>query len=371
MQHKAFFNAILNHFSMHPARIEIMIDMIFALIKVGNVQQHKIAQGTKSKVKTTSIVRRIQRFFEKETLDQGAVSKLIYSLFDWGEKITLIMDRTNWKFGIIDINFLVISGIYNNCAIPFFWVLLPHKGNSDYIFRIDLIKQLLNIIPKERINFLLADREFVGHEWFAYLQANGIPFCIRIKENMLIFDTRNGGRIQIKKRFGYIAFGQCRETRQIIQGIDLQIFVTMTKDGELLILAVSDDSDMSDAFQLYSSRWTIETMFKAFKTAGFNFEDTHQKNLDRLSKMMALLAIAYSWSIKIGKIKNLLKPIRLKKIDSKLYPEFSLFGYGFRTMQTILLKGASHVQGKLFKLIDKILLNKPFSKGLANATVVY
>ena len=60
---KALINYIFNHFSMHPARIIMMIEIILSLIKIGNVQQQKIAQGTTIKTKTNSITRRIQRFF--------------------------------------------------------------------------------------------------------------------------------------------------------------------------------------------------------------------------------------------------------------------------------------------------------------------
>jgi hypothetical protein len=49
---KALIINIFNHFSMHPARIMIMIEIIFSLIKVGSVRQEKIAQGTSIKVKT-------------------------------------------------------------------------------------------------------------------------------------------------------------------------------------------------------------------------------------------------------------------------------------------------------------------------------
>jgi lipoate-protein ligase A len=33
---------------------------------------------------------------------------------------------------------------------------------------------------------LLADREFIGKEWFAWLQRREIPFVIRVRNNTLV-----------------------------------------------------------------------------------------------------------------------------------------------------------------------------------------
>lgn len=112
-----------------------------------------------------------------------------------------------------------------------------------------------------------------------------------------------------------LLIGQSRELHQKISGIYLRIFSTRIDTGELLILAVSGDNNSFaayEAFELYRKRWSIETMFKAFKSSGFNFEDTHLSNLERLHKMMVLLTIAFSWAIRIGEIKIIFNLLKLK-----------------------------------------------------------
>jgi hypothetical protein len=76
----------------------------------------------------------------------------------------------------------------------------------------------------------------------------------------------------------------------------------------------------------YKERWQIETMFKAMKTSGFNLEDTHLTNLDRLSTLLSVLAIAFVWAYLAGidKHENV-TPIKVKKHDRKAY---SFFKYG-------------------------------------------
>jgi hypothetical protein len=342
--------------------------MILSIIKVESIKQPKIAQGIESKAKTNSTIRRIQRFFKEQFLCPQAASRFVFNLFDWGKLIVLTLDRTNWKFGKCDINFLVICGVYKGYSIPLCWIMLPHKGNSSTEVRINLLEMLSIIMPLSRIKFLLADREFIGYDWFQYLEKSGIPFCIRLKENALVMDTKRGGLIKFKNLFHNVSITQHRELYQRISGAFLRIFVTRTATGELLILAISGDDNIFDAFELYRDRWSIETMFKSFKSSGFNFEDTHQVNLERLSKIMILLTIAYSWSVKIGEIKNNIVPIKIKKHARQ---EFSLFAYGLRAIQTILLKGTKKLHKKLMLLLEKITLNKDFSLSLSKATVVY
>ena len=367
-KNKALHNYISKQFTMHKFRANFLTSMILAIIKVRNIQQPKIAQAISSEAKTSSVIRCIQRFFEKEFLCPRAASRLIFSMFDWEEKITLTMDRTNWKFGKNDVNYLMICAVYKGISIPLCWILLPHQGSSNTANRIDLIEMLLGIIPVNRIKFLLADREFIGAEWFQYLKKTGIPFCIRLKESMLVIDTRRGGLIKLKKLLYNVAATTHREFHQKLSGVFLRVFATRTDAGELLILAISGDDNELDAFLVYRTRWSIETMFKAFKTSGFNLEDTHQVYLDRLCKIMILLSIAYSWAVKIGEIKNNITPVKTKNHGR---PEFSFFRYGLEVIQTILLKGTHKFQQKLFNLLEKIALNKRVFPSLSKITVVY
>jgi len=39
----------------------------------------------------------------------------------------------------------------------------------------------------------------------------------------------------------------------------------------------------------------IESAFKALKTSGFNIEDTHLTDIDRVYKLLSLVLIAFAW----------------------------------------------------------------------------
>ena len=72
------------------------------------------------------------------------VSKLIFNLLPKKENLTLIMDRTNWKFGEVNINILMIGISYKNVAIPLLFKMLDKRGNSHTEERIALIEKFIS-----------------------------------------------------------------------------------------------------------------------------------------------------------------------------------------------------------------------------------
>ena len=84
---------------------------------------------------------------------------------------------------------------------------------------------------------------------------------------------------------------------------------------------------------LYKERWQIESAFKALKTSGFNIEDTHLSDIERVSKLLALVLIAFAWAYRVGIHLDTLKPIKIKKHGRRAK---SLFKYGLTYIANLL-----------------------------------
>jgi len=50
------------------------------------------------------------------------------------------------------------------------------------------------------------------------------------------------------------------------------------------------------AQQIDKERWKIETGFSGLKTSGFNIEDTHFTDLERIEKLFFIVMIAFAWA---------------------------------------------------------------------------
>lgn len=349
---KALSLLVSKHVPMHKARNDSMVRMIFGLIKLGSVQLTSLARTFDSQAKTSSTTRRIQRFFQSQDIKLEQIARLIIAIIPLPVEIILTLDRTNWKFGSKEINFLTVAFVFKSASIPIFWKLLDHKGNSDTAQRIEILSKVLEILGERKIHCLLADREFIGEDWFNWLKDNDIPLCIRIRNTHKI-RHKNGGLVQIKFLCNDLKPNEFKVFKNVRFG-NQRLNVTCLKlETEFLILA-SSPSIEALSLAIYRKRWTIECLFKDMKTNGFNLESTHVKDSSKLIKLFALCAVAFAWSVKAGAIKNEIAPIKIK---SHKRPAFSLFTYGFQAIQSWMFKSRlTPLLKKLVKLLVTDLL---------------
>jgi Transposase DDE domain len=311
------------------AHVRFLVAFISAVCKLQTVNFIKLAQGFGGTAKVESNHRRIQRFFAKFFVDEDLIVKIIFALLPVEPPYRLCLDRTNWKFGTIDINILTIGVCYYGVAIPLMWTMLPKRGNSNQKERTDLINRYIGLFGTASIDSILADREFIGDEWIAGLIALKVLFFFRIKENMWV-NVPNVGQRKAFWLFNNLPLHGGRLYRKIVQVGTQWVFLSgskyLNRDGKLEFIIIATYTYNPQTLTIYRDRWQIETMFRALKTSGFNLEDTHLNDLERISKLLCLLCIAFIWAYLTGIYRHEnMKPIQIKKHGRKAY---SYFKYG-------------------------------------------
>lgn len=315
------------------ARKKFMLDFAIGIILSKNVHHSAVVIHFDPSVKTASHIRRAERFFNAYELDYIQIAILLMCFLPPG-RIHLAIDRTNWKFGKHNINFLALTAYCKGVGIPLFFELLDKRGNSNTRERKKLLRQLLRILPPKQIASFTADREFIGNEWYNFLIINKIPFYIRIKS-----DTRieyNGVKFHAA-RFALGKNKRCFENIRIHRfrlhlATKLIGYEVDKEDRYLLILT---NANVEKAISLYRNRWSIEVFFQSLKKRGFNLENTHMTDLGRLKKLFALVSIAFCICLKAGVYKHQkIKPLRKKKNG---YKSSSFFRYGLDYMRKALL----------------------------------
>ncbi|MGI6320842.1 MAG: hypothetical protein ACOXZK_07770 [Bacteroidales bacterium] len=177
---------------INKARLNLMSMFILALCKVQTVNFQKLASSFESETKAESSLRRLQRFIANFDLCIDAIARLIFGLLPEKTNLKLVIDRTNWKFGLQNINILMLGITYRNVAFPLMFTMLDKKGNSNCEERIALIDRFIKLFGKDCIDSIMADREFVGKKWIGYLNEKKIRYYIRIRNNFKVFrDTLN------------------------------------------------------------------------------------------------------------------------------------------------------------------------------------
>jgi hypothetical protein len=326
MSHRSMLtDALKLHFGgWHLARIKCLSSLVIALFKVKTVNLTQLATAFPGRAEIASHYRRLQRFFQQVEIKPAVLAQVIVAFLPY-TTYTLALDRTTWMFGCFPMNFLVLSIVHQGIAFPIFWTLLPKQGNSNTPERIELLNRFLAVFGAHKIDCLLADREFIGEKWFAYLQAHHIRFRIRIKRDMNISRTNGtfSPAVNFFRSLPIATYCTLSEPR-LVCGHILGITGMRLESGEYLII-VSDDQS-NNVLEEYQRRWKIEVLFEALKSRGFNFEDTHVKDETRLHTLFAVLSIAFCWAYHVGAWRHEVQPIRMKKHQR---PAQSIFRYGF------------------------------------------
>lgn len=319
------------------ARMKFFGLFICALCKVQTVCFEKIATAFDSDVVVSSSLRRIQRFMADYVLDTTIIARLVFALLPHKPPYRLVMDRTNWKFGQSNINILVLAVVYDGVAFPLLYTLMPKFGNSSTSERIGLMQRYIELFGSGTIDCLLADREFVGDKWLAYLNFNQIRYHIRIRENFWVDIPGNDHRVKASWFFNHLQINQFKYLHGIYyvngQLCYLSASKIKNKQGVPELQIIVSFNKPCEAQSLYKERWQIETAFRALKTSGFNIEDTHLTDIDRINKLFALVLISFVWAYKAGIFLDKLRPIKLKKHGRRAK---SIFKYGLEYIANAL-----------------------------------
>ena len=269
-------------------------------------------------------------------MEGQSFASLILALLPVKDKLVLTLDRTTWELGSNCVNILLLGAAYKGLAFPLMWVLLDKKGNSDTAERLALLDTLLALVKAERIEAIVADREFTGKTWFQGLKQRRLVFVMRVRNNTLI--GSKGQARSAQKRYSHL------DTQEVyvcpkrcwVFGLRLYPAVTKSKEGELVVLVCNADPEK--ALVRYAQRWQVETLFSALKSRGFNLEATHITTPARLDKLLALLAIAFAWAHLVGEWCYEQRPL---KLNTHGYLPKSFFRRGLDALRSAILAGSS------------------------------
>jgi len=348
------------------ARIEralLIAKIIQVLLSGSKISLYQLGISAKNKNATLkSGEQKIRRLLEHFPITSKTYAKAVVALFAL-KSVELIIDRTNWKFGRVAINFLVLSLRWHNIAIPIYWVMLNNKGgNSSSQQRIDLVKWFIDNCKTISIDNIYADREFPSIKFISWLihKERNINFLFRCRGSLTASDGNKKvslSKLYHKLHSQHLKFKIERNIRKIF-GNRLYISARINENKEFMFLV--SNQFHSDPFDLYARRWNIETMFGNFKTKSFNLESTHVTQYHRLSALFMLLAISYCYCCKLGYIANQIKPIAEKKIKQPdgtkvTRPEFTFFKYGFYLLKNIFdnfLSDSAVIARQLYQILN-------------------
>lgn len=249
--------------------------------------------------------KRLTRFFNADVhqftlwkvILQAVVSQLVKQLDQHGGGKYLLLDATSWEFGRVRIQLLVLSILYQGVAIPIFWVNLSKKGHSNFNERKRLLQMASRLHCLKGMT-LIADREYIGREWFGWLvDEMGLAWVIRVPIRDYKHEISQG-----KKRYTTL-IKQARAGKLVAQEVEiagkLYQFIAFkneqasTKEEELVLLLTSLKGHKKRIALIYGLRWHIECMFKHLKSNGFHLEDLSMVKPAKIRLLVSVVVAAY------------------------------------------------------------------------------
>jgi Transposase DDE domain len=315
---------------VHLSRKKFMSGFVLSMLKNRSVKFSDIASDLNESAQESSNHRRIQSFFADFEMDYLLYARMLMQFVPM-RRVAISIDRTNWKFGDTDINILCLTVHYQGVGIPILFELLDKKGNSNSDERCELMDKFVALFGAERICSLTADREFVGDMWFDYLIDKKIPFFLRLKKSHRL--TLGGIHYRIDDIINsYVKKGEKYLRNITLHGryplsIGLRKLLKNGKNRqEDDYLAILTNDLESNALQEYKKRWSIETFFQSIKERGFDMEQTHLKEPERLKKLFAFVALGFVLSVTIGVHHN--ESVKEIEVKNHGYKQNSFFRVG-------------------------------------------
>ena len=297
----------------------------------------------KPNIKAASHYKRLIRLF-----DSYSFSALWIELLQFGFRLFrlkveyLLLDGTSWKRGQKWYHFLSLCMVYKGVAIPIYWVDLNKHGTSNYKERKDLLKRAKRYFKLEE-KILLADREYIGTDWFKYLVANDLAFVIRLKKKVYKdYINKSPGKTyeQLEKKVlaSKLPNKAVKKTFEM-EGMNLHLVVVKNPKPnakeKLFYLITNIDKAASSIAVMYPIRWKIEHCFKHLKSNGFHLEMINLKGKARTNLLMAIVIFSYCLSIHEG-LKTYHKVACKKYKDGTIWKAVSVFRHGLDLINDIL-----------------------------------
>ncbi len=306
--------------------LQRVVDLVLAMITAQSVNHSDLGPQMPGSSSAEAKKRRVGRAIHDEQLTMQVFLALLLVHPPPG-KVLMSLDRTTWEHGEAPLNLLVLEAVVHGYTIPLVWIALDHTGNSHTRARMWLVLKLLQALPACRWKGLVADREFIGAEWFHFLRRQGIRRAIRIRKDTILDELR------ADEWFDDVQQGEFRVIAEKAQvfGEWMRVVATRSPEGDLVIIAT--DFGVWETWKLYKLRWSIECTFGSLKTRGFNLERTGVTQPKRLEWLFGLAILAWISLLRVGIWLHEVKPI---KVLAHGHKAMSLVRYGAERLRNAL-----------------------------------
>jgi hypothetical protein len=292
--------------TVQDSHIYALAMMITGLIrsKSSNFEEIGRKSGHRSGAKFPSRVKLIHRFIKNKHVSYERhflpfIEVVIASL--GLSEFRLSIDSSKVGRGCL---LLVIGLVYKKRVIPLVWLVYKGvKGHSSVDKQLDLLNQVLALLPEGASVILTGDAEFDGTGVVEWLKAQPHwHYALRTAKNIIV-------------RADPESVGQALEDLapppgqdKFLEGVffthqeagPVNIAILWHPEDQAHLYLVTDAETLAQAQAWYRRRFTIETLFSDTKSRGFGLDKSGIRHPERMARFVIAVFLAYIWMLYLG-----------------------------------------------------------------------
>lgn len=329
-----------------PAQSGRLVQLCVAMIEAKDLALSKLARTLPHHTLQASRVRWIQRLLQAPFVTQAHLFQplLQHALARFQARTWhLIIDRT--RLPTDERHDLAMISLHYNCrAIPLVWQRVPKGGARKQVY-CDLIERVSNLVPAEQAVVFHGDSEFGAAAIMSQLKQYGWDFILGVSAKDHLWDPQTQrsqalGSLSVPRR-GTLQIPNvaCFASKRI--PVNVLAFQDPHHSGgkqrrEVCYLVTTLPLDATTK-RLGRRRWGTEPLFRDYKSAGWDLQQSYLGHPDRIEGLLVVLAICYVWLVTTGRW--LSKVGRRREVDSHRRRHYSLFRLGWDWLVSTLKRG--------------------------------
>ena len=241
----------------------------------------------------------ISRLLGNELIDTDRVmapfaSEVLQRAATRGRRLILIIDQSKAN----DTQQAIVVAVrVGGRSLPIAWRVKETEGAIGFSEQKLALETALALLPEGTKVVLMGDRFYGSPDLIAWCRTKGWDWRLRLKADLLVFE--DGGESTVAQCF---ARGERMLTDVGLTARRVRTNIGMVhEDGhpEPWFIAMSDAPTTAKTFD-YGLRWGIEAMFSDFKSRGFGLEDSQLQRVDRMDRLILIMALALYWAVSTG-----------------------------------------------------------------------
>lgn len=292
--------------TVHDTHIYALAMMMTGLIRGKSSHFDEIGRksGHKGGSKFPSRVKLIHRFIKNKHVSYEShflpfIEVVIASL--GLSEFRLSIDSSKVGRGCL---ILVVGLVYKKRVIPLAWMLYKgRKGHSSVEKQLELLNQVIALLPEGAEVILTGDGEFDGTGVIEWLKAHpNWHYALRTAKNITVRDkdeTEGHSLEELAPSTGKNKFlKEVFFTQQEVGPVNIAI-LWHEADQEHIYL-VTDAHSLEQCQEWYRRRFNIETLFSDSKSRGFGLDKSGIRHPERMARFVIAVFLAYIWMIFLG-----------------------------------------------------------------------